>query len=513
MMKTFQLNKPLPLIYVLNNLEDPKFSVDLWELFGSEDNFMKALVGKWDAKKGNFKSITWDWPIRNIRHVFNIIYFLSCLQKQTSYLQGLFDSFFETELEHSTDLINSLVKAGLTRPINCLYVMKYKRQFPALIIEWERIIKEPERERPLLITFRPIGYFMMDPDAWYEVWKRSRDIQEWINTYNIPQIYTDEFSEIFSKYVNMKQYVYGLLPRGTLYDGMRRSKVLFAKPVEPVTKIKIVSDNLIFWTLFYYLTGASRAKYDIKIDTEYLIRHIPIDALNIRSNVYKHEAGVANVLSHVLVEFFCDKYLNLEFIGKNEISYKESVIFRREFQVRSIKGEEINEFADSDYDFALNLQPLEKDKLILIDLTTALWKKGLLPYEEYLRRWRETCFNIPLRHADMLFIWYVLVNETEKHFFEGPPPNKVHKNFDEMLKDLSSECPEKAVKVISDESDLTNYSGERIIILKLFRKTPTAKNSEEELENLLYDYKRTLFYGTCSCILKNILKTRDPRNL
>jgi len=505
MRKTSQFNKPFPLIYVLNNLEDPKFSVDLWDLFGSEDNFMKALVGKWDAKKGNFKSITWDWPIRNIRHVFNIVYFLSCLQKQTSYLQENFDSFYETELKHSTDLTNSLAKAGLTRPIKCLYVMKYKKQFPALMIEWERIIKEPGRERPLLITFRPIHYFMMDPDTWYEVWKRSRDIQEWINTYNIPQIHADAFSNIFSKYTNMKQYVYGLLPKNALHEGIRKSKVLFMKPVEPATRIKVVPDNLIFWALFYYLTGASRAKYDIKIDTQFLIRHIPIDALNILSSVYKHEAGVANALSHVLIEFFGDKYLNLEFNGKNEISYKDSRIFRREFQVHNIKGEETNEFADTDYDFALNLQPLEKDKLILIDLTTALWKKGLLPYEEYVNRWRETCFNIPIRHANVLFIWYILINETEKRFFEGPPPNKVHKNFDEMLKDLSSDCAEKEIKVISDETDLTSYSGERIAILKLFRKTPTAKNSEEELDNLLNYYKKTLFYETCSRILNNIL--------
>jgi hypothetical protein len=303
----------------------------------------------------------------------------------------------------------------------------------------------------------------------------------------------------------MKQYVYGLLPKNALHEGIRKSKVLFIKPVEPATRIKVVPDNLIFWALFYYLTGASRAKYDIKIDTQFLIRHIPIDALNILSSVYKHEAGVANALSHVLVEFFGDKYLNLEFNGKNEISYKDSRIFRREFQVHNIKGEETNEFADTDYDFALNLQPLEKDKLILIDLTTALWKKGLLPYEEYVNRWRETCFNIPIRHANVLFIWYILINETEKRFFEGPPPNKVHRNFDEMLKDLSSDCAEKEIKVISDESDLTSYSGERIAILKLFRKTPTAKNSEEELDNLLNYYKKTLFYETCSCILNNIL--------
>ena len=105
----------------------------------------------------------------------------------------------------------------------------------------------------------------------------------------------------------------------------------------------------------------------------------------------------------------------------------------------------------------------------------------------------------------MLFIWYILINETEKRFFEGPPLNKVHKNFDEMLKDLSSECTKKEIKVISDESDLTSYSGERIAILKLFRKTPTAKNSEVELDNLLDYYKKTLFYETCSCILNNIL--------
>jgi len=79
----------------------------------------------------------------------------------------------------------------------------------------------------------------------------------------------------------------------------------------------------------------------------------------------------------------------------------------------------------------------------------------------------------------------------------------VHKNFDEMLKDLSSECQEEGIRLISDERDLKSYSGERIAVLKLFKKAPTAKNSEEELDGLLSDYKGTLFYKTCSSILKS----------
>lgn len=225
MTETFQFNKPLPLIYVLNNLELPEFSVDLWELFGSEDNFTKALVGKWDTKIGNFKSITWDWSLSNIRHIFNIFYYLFCLKQKRTYEQ----------------------------------------------------------------------------------------------------------------------------------------------------------------------------------------------------------------------KDFGDKYLNIEFEGKNEISYKDSVIFKREFQIRNIKGEENNEFVDTDYDFALKLQRLGINKIILVDLTTALWRKGLLSYEDYIKRWKETCFNIPYRHSDIFFVWYILVNDTEEKFFKGPPPNKVHKNFDEMLKDLSSD--------------------------------------------------------------------------
>jgi hypothetical protein len=324
-----------------------------------------------------------------------------------------------------------------------------------------------------------------------------------VKTYKSPRALINEFSKIFTKYVNMKQYTYGFLLKNVLHDGMRKSKVLFTKPVEPSTKVKVVSDNLVFWELLYYFTGASRTRYDVKLDTRYLIRHIPIDALDIRSSVYKHEAGVANVLSHVLVELFGDRYFSTEFNGRNEISYRETTVFRREFQIRNIAGEEDNEFADGDYDFALTLNPLGINKTILIDLTTALWKKGLFNYEDYIKRWRETCFNIPNRHPEIRLLWYILINETEEKFFGGPPPNSMHKDFDEMLRDLSAGCQER-VRVVSDEQDLTTLADERTIIVKVFKKSPTAKNSERELENLLGDYRNTLFYKTCSSLIKKL---------
>lgn len=504
-MKSFQFNESFPFICVLNNLEKPEFSVDLWELFGTEDNFKKALVGKWDARKGDFKSITWDWPVSNIKHVFNLIFYLDRIRRQEPYLQDDFESFYRRELESSTDLTDSLVKAGLTRPVRCFYVMRYKKQFPALIIEWEKIRREPLRERQLLITFKPVQYFMMDPDAWHRVLKKSDDLREWVNAYRVPKNRVRELKSVFSKYASMKQRVYRLLPERVLHRGILRSKVFFTKSVERFTSVKVVPDNFIFWTLFYHFTGASRAKYDVKIDSNYLIRNIPIDALNAGSNVYKHEAGVANVLSHVLTELFGTEYLQHEFKGRSEISYKDTRVFKREFQVRDISGEESNEFSDVDYDFALNLEPLGKNMLVLIDLTTALWKKGLLPYEEYIRRWRETCFNIPARHANVFLIWYVLINETESQFFQGPPPNRVHNSFDEMLRDLSSGYSER-IKIISDKSDLESYSGERVIILKLFKRAPASKNVEEELNNLLNNYKKTLFYETCFRILRSIIK-------
>jgi hypothetical protein len=501
---TSQYDEPLPLIYVLNNLEKPEFAVDLWELFGSEDNFNKALVGKWDYSRNDFKAITWDWPKSNIKHIFNILYFLSCIKERKPYSQEYFEFIYKSEIKNSTNLIEFFLKFSLERPVNCLYVIRYKKQFPALIIEWEKIEQEPIRKRPLLITFKPRSYFIMDSETWVKAKERAKYETEWIKAYSIPKDQIEVFKNIFSKYVNMKQQVYGLIPYGLLYRAIRRSKIILCKPVERINRAMVIPDTLIFWQLFHEITGAQRERFTIKLNSEYFIKDIPIDALSKESNVYKHEAGVASVLGHVLVEIFGKKYIDFEFKQLKYISYRQSEILKREFQVRNIPGEENNTFGEADYDYALRLRPLGIDAILLVDLTTALWKKGLLSYDEYTERWKEICFNVPIRRKNTFLLWHIVINKTEKEFFEAPS-NPKHHNFNEMLKEITSEILPENFIVISKPEDLLQYSGQKVTIMKIFKETPRSKNDERELNDLLENYRRTLFYKTCITVLRYII--------
>lgn len=511
MITTFQYNRRAPLLYVLNNLESLEFGVDLWELFGSEDNFQKGLVGKWNNKKGEFSQITWDWPISNMRHIFNIFYLLFCGQQGKHYRQEEFDKLYEHEIKSSEDLVESLVKVGLSRPFQALYVMKYKKQFPALLINWDKIEVVPGRKRKLLISFTPVKYFVLDPDSWYNMKTRSKNLNEWTSANLLAKEIKEDFTGVFQRYLNMKQVVYGLLPWHIIYDEMKNSKTVFFKSVQTINKMKVVSDNAIFWALFYHFTGASRARYNVRINNNYTVENIPIDAFDEKASVYKHEAGVANTLSHALMDVFKQKYLDVEFGTRSRISYKEANVLLREFKVGSIEGEENNEYKDSDYDFALNLQALGIKCRMLVDLTTALWRKGLLDYDSYMKRWKETCINIPMRHHDCLFIWYILVNETEKNFFEKSPPNKLHQNFDMMLKDLIPDKTNQEPMIISRQEDIRNYSGQRIIILKLFKTSPQSNNVIKELNGLLQDYRNTTFYNVCFSVLSYLNEPRNSR--
>jgi hypothetical protein len=364
-----------------------------------------------------------------------------------------------------------------------------------------------------LITFKPHAYFVIDSETWNEAKVKARSKDEWATIYKFSEDQNSAFTHIFEPYTKMKQSIYGLMPWNLFFRELRKSRITFYKPVERLDREFLIPDNLIFWELFHEITGAKRQRYTAKLDSGHVIEGIPIDAFNTESNVFRHEAGAANVLLHALMKIFGDKYLNEEFkwLSKKSgipasISYKRCTIFKREFQVKSVLGEEKNKYGETDYDYALVLNRLGPDALLLVDLTTALWRKGLLSYDEYLERWKETCFNVPIRGKNVFFIWHVAINKTENAFFNDPPPNPIHSNFGEMIAALSSGNSTNDFLVISKESDLSAYMGQKVVILKLFKTTPASKNVENELGMLLNDYERSLFYKACFVMLKWIIE-------
>ncbi|NIO20759.1 MAG: hypothetical protein GTN76_08490 [Candidatus Aenigmarchaeota archaeon] len=293
----------------------------------------------------------------------------------------------------------------------------------------------------------------------------------------------------------MQQAIYGLIPLDRFASDLLNASVFLLKDVEKEGGDELLSENQIFWEFFRIFTGAKQetALVTLKNDYRYEMGGIPINSLTKRSLTYTQEAGVPNVLCHLVLEKFGEKYLRTEFGGKNKISYKEAKILGRAFPVHKIHGEENNRYADSDYDYILDLEPLGGNKKFLFALTTALWKKGHSSYEEFMQKWRELYFDLLSRHDEYRLVWYITVDSIERTFFRD---NVQHKGFRDLLDALTKDVGEDFAQRVREERDIESVKKGQLTIVSLFRNAQNAKNVKRELENLRRRYRETIFYKT-----------------
>jgi len=484
------------LLYILNNLEKSSiFHEDLFILFGAEDGSRKGLVGKWDRNTNDFKTACWDWGASNFRHIINLLYYIAKRDKGDQYNQVEFDELYNKKIKYSDDVVEILRKEKIIPDrLLAIYVLRYKKQFPALILEIERIKWERGRRRALLLEFKPIKYFLLNPSVWNILKQKTRTEKFYLDLFDVSSN-EHAIRELLQKYSQMQQAIYGLIPLDRFTSDLLNASVFLLKDVEKEDGDELISENQIFWEFFRIFTGAKQetALVTLKNGYRYEMGEIPINSLTKRSLTYAQEAGVPNVLCHLVLEKFGDKYLRMEFGGKNKISYKEAKILGRAFPVHKIHGEENNRYADSDYDYILDLESLGVNKKFLFALTTALWKKGHSPYEEFMQKWKELYFDLLSRHDEYRLVWYITVDSIERTFFRD---NEQHKDLRDLLNTLTKDVGEDFAQRVREERDIESVKKGQLTVVALFRNTPNAKNVKRELENLRKRYRETIFYKT-----------------
>lgn len=503
------------LTYILNNLErGSQFHEDLFELFGTDDGTRKGLVGKWDEDLGDFETICWDWNTSNLKHITNLLYILAKERRGGKYNPTEFDRFYENRVKHSENILEEFrLESLIEDKLLGLYVMRYKKQFPALVLEIVNISWEKDRKRALLIEFRPIKYFILSPETWDRIKKKSKKTEFW-NDYL--QKSGAQIDSLLKKYSNMKQAIYGLLPLDEFSDKLSEARILFIKDVEKMGGNEVVTDNQIFWELFREFTGKSHEKGKVVIPAEQKreIYNIPINSLSSRNRVYKQELGVANTLCHLLLELFQKTYLDVEFGDKRKITSKETSVLKRNFLVSNVSGEEDSDYSECDYDYLVNLEELGIEKKILFNLTTGLWRKSHgKGYEEFIDQWKCLHFKIPSKHLKYSFFWYVTIPETEEDFFKESPH---HDSFGGLVTDLNKEV-KTSVELIKSEGDLPLDREPIVVCLPIFEPSRRTKRIDSKTKGELpclksNDYKKTLFYKTSKSYFSQIVKTKEGEN-
>jgi len=315
-------------------------------------------------------------------------------------------------------------------------------------------------ERPVRFDFKPLRYYILDPATWRKIEKQQyiknpRSQYGAFPDYLLPYIFDDRFLE--STEVSAPLNTSGVLE------------------------------------CFLHL---AQVRFEIKITLEkscpicnmfHRIENIPIKAMFKTDDVFRHEAGFAELLWDALWEHY-PKQMCESFKGLSQISSKESPVLKRELKVQEITPSPYSMCA---YDFAIFLNKLlpTNDKILLFDLTTALWKKSgfheeTRSPEEYLSLWQETLCRIPNTISNVIAVWYIVVNETQDTFFDETAPKKVQ-NINQLVDQVCNQYP-KTVKILYKDSDLSFLHDQiyKLLVVPIFNSTPRRGEARHELKKL-----------------------------
>ena len=504
--------------YIYNNLSpgggfELEFEEDLFELFGSEDRSEEGLVGKWNPQISDFAPIRWNWSSTNLKGFVGLLYLLRRIKDGRNLNFEQFEHFYKKEIMHQRNIVQKLQREGLvSTPFRMVYTLKYRNYyFPAIIIrvqkmEWN---KEEHPSYPIYITFVPEKYFVVESKTWSELNQKSHSKKYWKNhlqrEYGVSP--SKEIDQILGSYA-FSQNLYRIMPYSLINKKLSSSTaedgtdLLYLKCIERGERDLALTDNQLFWGLFHHITKTVQTLYspELKADSNrYRIKNILINTLSNRTDVFRQEAGSANVLCHVLFDTFGEDYLNREFGSENTVGAKETNILKRAVKLREVASSPSDRFAETDYDYGIFLNTLGVNHTLLFSLTTGLWKKGRgKSYGDYLDQCKEMIFKTPLTTDNVTVIWYVACPETEESFFDYRVP---HNSLQEMINHITSELG--PVEYWSSDKGDSGLGDERAIVLSQFRAPPRYRNVRRELKNLLSSPRKTKLYSLVRHIIKN----------
>jgi len=330
------------------------------------------------------------------------------------------------------------------------------------ILKMKQINREACIERHLRFDFTPLRYFFFDYKTWSKMQRKRYSKGPMHNVDVLPADLLSDFISFYDKYLDGTQLVAPINHEGVLEAFLNVSKVRFEIKIQLSTHKCEICGHM------------------------HRIVNIPIKAMFRDSDVFRHEAGFAELLWRKLWEKFPKEFCG-SFGGKNVIKISESKVLKREMKVEEVEPR--SSFASSSYDYTVKLRELGKERLLLFDLTTGLWKKsgfhevGRSP-EEYVGLWREMLFEIPISKPDTFATWYIAINSTEELFFDETAPYGV-KNVEELLNAVTSGKTYNTILIRSfNDIPSLDLHRHRLIVVPIFNTTQQKGEGRWEIKRL-----------------------------
>jgi hypothetical protein len=498
------------LITIYNDLEvQSKYRSDLFDLFGSPDGTRRGYLG---SRKD---PLCWDWGTTGFRKIINIMHTLSGADPNN------FPSFYESKIMRKAGIVRALVENGIidSSP-QMLYVFKQgTRKIPAFIATIHDLSWREDTGR-IDITFQPTRYMLLDPTAWREFWFKlftggREDPQKWLNVWDeswkIPRPTLPQLQRMLHSSVNQDQYhliPYGLLTDSLQNDVERKQCTFFTKEITNVSKrvkLQVSTDNQILWGLLSEFTGRTQVKGTVELNYHgrYMITNIPANTISEESLVFKQEIGAARTICQVMLDVFGEEYLSIEFGKELTKTLLDSQFLKRASQVSMVAKEYDSEYAETDFDYELRLEPLRhqisslRRKKILFDLTAGLWNKGIgKNKEEFVAQWQHTLTKLPEANDDLIILWhYGLSTEVRDGSYQG-----------QELGDYIASRANIQITKYSPGAILKSRTPPQLVLLPFFRDSATRL--ETELNRMSSDNaterRKSNLYGALKELLERL---------
>jgi len=462
-------------IYVLYNLNNPDnetlYSTDLFDLFGSPDGLTKGFV--YSIKKSEHKKLRWDWGISGFKNVVKALYY-----QRHSNLKG-FSDFYNKFLASNLKL-----KEFFNFPLQALYQVKPKKDnsvlFPAFIMNIYDIEKEGNR---IYLSFIPDAYFIVDPEAWKNFLITREDYENWKEFCDDSKLLQD----MLKAPAQAQHRIYPAASFNQMINLSPTSSIFFKKLDLSDRRMgeRDVLDNQIFWNMYQYFTkhsqviGKARFKYKSKA---FQINGISTNTLSKGNACYKQEIGTPQAICSALSSCFEDEFIYNEFDGSQEIHINQSKYFKRAFQIKNFR--QYNDaFANTDYDYVVDLNPLGINKVICFDLTVGLWNKGRdKSIEDYIKQWKHNIVSMPKNNSEIITVFAFGINEKADNFFRQQSSFETLEAFINTLVE-NDDC------VVYDGGNLSITASNKIFFIPFF-----ANKFNVELEKLMENPRESLMY-------------------
>lgn len=400
------------IIAIENNLnQESNYSEDLFDLFGTPDGEKSGIIGQKDGKSFKMFPPEMGWGMSGWKKVSKFIYY-KLLGRPLD--DKNFESWYKKETSNGfPDTIKHLGKI--------LYVFTYKKKkVPAFIAEINKMEKQSGR---ILFWLTPIRFFLLPPH-FYEYYKERINENGRESAKKFHQ-YLELPKNIVKNICSSAAYqdLYRIIPKRLIEEWEGKYNKTGGRTIwksnitdNLIKKHKhLQTNNQIFWNFFSEYIERTQISGNLSFKQnhiDYTITDIKANTINENGLVYTHEIGVPKTICEAMSTVFGSKYLDKEFGTNCKLKINDSKFLHRAKKINTIAHKIDEKFANTDYDWELDLSPIGIKKHITFDLTCGLFNKGLgKSKEEYIEQWRHNVYTIPATNNEIICIWHYGIND------------------------------------------------------------------------------------------------------